>query len=109
MSYRSCRPISGTGRHMLWVDLEMTGLDLGKDLIMQVGVLLTDNNLKILYEKEWDIHVPDGDLDNMGEWCRQHHGESGLTERCRKSTVHIEDVEEEVCMMLDRIVPDKYL
>src|SRR5690606_23095935 len=68
---------------LLWVDLEMTGLDPDKDVILEVAAEVTDFEFKTLASYEALIKHPDEVLDNMGEWTKKQHGESGLTERVR--------------------------
>ncbi|CAM1301746.1 REXO2 (predicted) [Pycnogonum litorale] len=83
--------LSDVGRdRILWVDMEMTGLDHEKDHIMEVACLITDGDLNILQECVHIIlNLPDEVLDNMDEWCKKHHGESGLTKMCRESDIDI--------------------
>jgi oligoribonuclease len=68
---------------ILWVDLEMTGLDVEHDVILEVAALVTDFNFETLATYEACISHPDEILDNMNEWSKVQHGKSGLTERCR--------------------------
>lgn len=80
--------------NLIWVDLEMTGLEPRTDKVLEVASIVTDSNLNVLAEgPEIAIYQPDDILDNMDEWCITQHGKSGLTERCRKSTVS----EQEAC------------
>ena len=78
-----------TGRrsdNIVWLDLEMTGLDPAKHTIMEIGTVVTDSNLKVIAEGPvLAIHLPESALKRMDSWCVEHHGKSGLTERCRKS------------------------
>jgi oligoribonuclease len=69
---------------LLWIDLEMTGLDPIKDVILEVSVIITDFNFTKLAEYEAVIHQPDAVLDSMIEWPKQQHQASGLTERVRR-------------------------
>ena len=62
----------------MWVDLEMTGLDIEKEVIIEMACIVTDKDLNQLGKGvNIIIHQPDQYLDAMGEWCTQHHGESG--------------------------------
>lgn len=73
---------------MIWIDLEMTGLDTVHDRIIEIATVVTDKDLKILAEGPvMAIHQTDAVLDAMDNWNRKQHGGSGLTERVRKSTV----------------------
>ena len=74
--------------NLIWVDLEMTGLEPNTDKVLEIATIVTDSNLNILAEgPEITIYQPDEILDNMDEWCIAQHGKSGLTDRCRKSNV----------------------
>lgn len=69
---------------LLWVDLEMTGLDPDKDVILEIAAEVTDFEFKTLASYEALIKHPEEILGNMGEWAAQQHGLSGLTERVRR-------------------------
>jgi oligoribonuclease len=66
--------------NIVWVDLEMTGLDINKDHIIEMACLITDKNLNIIAEGP-DLVIKQSDelLDGMNDWCKKTHGESGLT------------------------------
>jgi oligoribonuclease len=64
---------------LLWVDLEMTGLDEKTDQILEFAAIITDYELKEIARKHYVIRHPQSVLDNMNDWCKKHHGESGLT------------------------------
>ncbi len=64
---------------LLWVDLEMTGLDEKTDQILEFAAIITDYELKEVARKHYVIQHPQSVLDNMNDWCKKHHGESGLT------------------------------
>lgn len=73
--------------NLIWLDLEMTGLNPAKNHVLEVGTIMTDSELNILAEGPViAIHQPDEILDNMDPWCITQHGKTGLTERCRQST-----------------------
>lgn len=67
-------------RPIVWVDCEMTGLDVQNDHIIEICCIITDGNLKIVDEAGYEstVYVPKKVLDNMNEWCVEHHTESGL-------------------------------
>lgn len=72
--------------NLIWLDLEMTGLNPRTDYCLELGTIVTDSNLNILAEGPViAIHQSDEILDNMDPWCIAQHGKTGLTERCRKS------------------------
>lgn len=77
--------------NLIWLDLEMTGLDPHIDVIMEIATIVTDSQLNILAEGPvFAIGQTDRVLENMSQWCVEHHGKSGLTQRCRESKVTIE-------------------
>lgn len=81
-------------KNLVWIDLEMTGLDVDECRIIEIATLITDSELNIIATgPELVIHQPDELLDAMDEWNTKHHGESGLTEAVRKSTISEEEAE----------------
>lgn len=73
---------------LIWIDLEMTGLDCQSDSIIEIATIVTDTNLDIIAEGPvLAIHQPDTVLDGMDEWNTQHHNRSGLVARVRASRV----------------------
>lgn len=81
--------------NIVWVDLEMTGLDISREVIIEMACIVTDKDLNVLGEGiNMVIHQPDEILDKMGEWCTKHHGESGLTEAVRQSKISLSECEE---------------
>jgi len=82
---------------MIWIDLEMTGLDVERERIIEAAVLVTDAELEIVAEgPSLVIHQSDELIDAMDEWNTRHHGESGLTKRVRASTVTEAEAEAEL-------------
>ena len=76
---------------LIWVDLEMTGLDITKEQIIEIAVIVTDGKLtKKVQGPDLIIHCPEEVLDNMDEWNTTHHGQSGLTNSVRKSQISLE-------------------
>ena len=74
--------------NLVWLDLEMTGLDPRTDRIIEVATIVTDGHLNIIAEGPViAVHQPDSVLDTMNEWCIDTHGRTGLTERVRQSKV----------------------
>jgi oligoribonuclease len=75
--------------NLIWIDLEMTGLNPDRDRIIEIATVVTDKELTVLAEGPvFAIHQPDDVLDAMDEWNTRQHKMSGLTERVRESTVN---------------------
>lgn len=81
---------------LLWIDLEMTGLDVSKDVILEIAAEVTDFEFKTLASYEALIKHPDGVLDGMNDWASQQHAQSGLTERVRAQGRPEEEVKHEL-------------
>jgi oligoribonuclease len=74
--------------NLVWIDLEMTGLEPEQDRIIEIASIVTDKNLNILAEGPvMAIHQSDETLNGMDEWNTNTHGNSGLTQRCRDSNI----------------------
>ena len=74
---------------LVWMDLEMTGLEPERDVIIEIATIITDNDLNVVAEGPViAVHQPDMLLDAMDEWNTKTHGNSGLTERVRQSTLN---------------------
>ncbi len=74
--------------NLIWLDMEMTGLNPDTDLILEIATLVTDKQLNILAEGPvLAIHQSDAVLSAMGEWCTRQHGQSGLIQRVRESQI----------------------
>lgn len=81
-------------KRLVWIDLEMTGLDPETDHIIEIASLITDGDLNIIAEgPEIVIHQPDEVLNGMNEWCIKQHGESGLTQKVRESKISLKEAE----------------
>ncbi len=88
---------------MVWVDLEMSGLDPERDRILEVAVLLTDGELEVQVEgPELVLHQPEEVLATMDAWNREHHAASGLLDRVRASELDERAAEQEVLDFLGR-------
>lgn len=82
---------------LLWIDLEMTGLDATTDHILEVAAVLTDGQLGRMIEgPEIVVSQPESVIEGMNEWCKEHHGASGLTTRVRESTTTLAMAEEQL-------------
>ncbi|QBI22056.1 oligoribonuclease [Egibacter rhizosphaerae] len=95
-------------RPLVWVDLEMTGLDPERDVIVEVAVIVTDGALETTVEgPDLVIGQPDEKLDQMVEVVRDMHEKSGLTEAIRRSEVTVTDAERQVLSFIAEHVPDQ--
>ncbi|MBT8117984.1 MAG: oligoribonuclease [Gammaproteobacteria bacterium] len=92
--------------NLIWIDLEMTGLDTTSDRIIEIATIVTDGQLNILAEGPvLAIHQPDDILQAMDEWNTRQHGSSGLTERVRQSTLDERAAEQQTIEFLAKYVP----
>jgi oligoribonuclease len=90
---------------LLWIDLEMTGLQPATDHIIEIATIVTDKELAVLAEGPvMAIHQPDEVLARMDAWNRQHHGASGLIERVRASPFSAADAERRTLAFLTPLV-----
>ncbi len=98
--------MSVSENNLVWIDLEMTGLEPDIDVILEMAVIVTDSQLNILAEgPAFAIKTPDSVLDNMSAWCVDQHGKSGLTQRCRESTTDLASAVEQTIAFLSQYVP----
>eukprot|EP00775_Hariotina_reticulata_P011354 gene11354-11503_t len=82
---------------LVWIDLEMTGLDIEKDTIIEIACLVTDGSLQqVLEGPSIAVHHSEEVLRNMNDWCQEHHNKSGLVQRVRDSTVSLQQAEQQV-------------
>jgi len=94
--------------NLVWIDLEMTGLDPDVDVIIEIATVVTDKNLNILAEGPViAVHQSDETLAAMDDWNQKHHGESGLVQRVRESKISAADAEAETLKFLTQWVPAK--
>jgi oligoribonuclease len=92
--------------NLVWIDMEMTGLDPDKDRIIEVAAVVTDPDLTILAEGPvFAIHQSDALLDGMDAWNKGTHGRSGLIERVKASTVNEAQASAELITFLKKYVP----
>lgn len=94
-------------QHLIWIDLEMTGLNPDTDLIIEIATIVTDKNLNILAQGPvFAIHQSDAALAAMDDWNQQHHGQSGLIERVRHSEINDAEAERQTIEFLKKWVPE---
>jgi oligoribonuclease len=92
--------------NLIWIDLEMTGLDPMEDRIIEIATLVTDKNLNVLEQgPSLVINQSDEMLKGMDEWCTTQHGKSGLTDRVKNSSISEATAEAVTLAFLDKYVP----
>jgi oligoribonuclease len=92
--------------NLVWVDMEMTGLDPDTDRIIEVAVIVTDQELNVLAEGPvFAIHQSDEILNGMDAWNKGTHGRSGLIDRVKATTVTEEEAQEALIKFLKPFVP----
>ncbi|MFT6419820.1 MAG: oligoribonuclease [Porticoccus sp.] len=100
-----------TVRHplnLIWIDLEMTGLDTETDAIIEIATLVTDKDLNVLAEGPvMAIRQPEAMLAGMDEWNTRQHGQSGLTERVRNSTTTLAEAEQATLAFLKQFLDER--
>lgn len=93
--------------NLIWIDLEMTGLDPDDHVIIEIATIVTDPELNVLAEGPvFAIDQPQHELDKMDDWCVRHHTSSGLVERVRNDAVSIGEAERATVDFLSRWVPE---
>ena len=91
--------------NLVWIDLEMTGLDPETCHIIEIATIVTDKDLNILAEgPNLAIHQPKEIMDAMDEWCTKTHGNSGLTERVLTSPISMAEAERQTIEFLNQWV-----
>jgi len=86
--------VSAVTPNLVWIDLEMSGLDPDTCSILEIATIVTNADLEILEEgPDLVVHQPDEVLAAMDDWCTRHHGESGLTQAVRSSLITLADAE----------------
>ncbi|HEY8160475.1 MAG TPA: oligoribonuclease [Methylobacter sp.] len=93
--------------HLIWIDLEMTGLDPDNDLIIEIATIVTDKNLNILAQGPvLAVHQSDAALAAMDDWNQYHHGQSGLIKRVKASTINDAEAERQTLAFLKQWLPE---
>jgi len=93
--------------NLIWIDLEMTGLDTVNDHIIEIATIITDKSLNILAEGPvLAIHQTDHILAQMDDWNTRQHGGSGLTERVRTSQISTTAAEQQTLAFIREYVPE---
>lgn len=104
----STRPKSPSQHNLVWIDLEMTGLDAEKDKILEIACIVTNKNLDIL-EPGIDIvlHEPDEVLQRMNEWCMINHEKTGLVQAVKDSRIGLLEAENTILEFIKKHCPAK--
>jgi oligoribonuclease len=100
--------VADSAGHLVWIDCEMTGLDLTRDKLIEVAVLVTDSELNVL-DPGLDLVISAGDdaLASMADVVTEMHAKSGLTEAVRASTLTVAEAEQQLLAYLRRFVPER--
>ena len=97
--------MSETQQNLVWVDLEMTGLDPSTHTVVEIATLVTDSNLDLIAEGPClVIHQPEDALVTMDDYVREMHTKSGLIERVRASAISLDDAAAETVAFLSKHV-----
>ena len=92
--------------NLIWLDLEMTGLDTDNDVIIEIATIITDSQLKVLAEgPAIAIKQPDALLDGMDEWNTRQHNQSGLVQRVKDSVISLAEAEQITLEFVSQWVP----
>ena len=94
--------------YLVWLDMEMTGLEPERERIIELAMIVTDNNLLTVAESPvWVVHQSDALLDAMDDWNKKTHGGSGLIERVKASTLDDATVEAAALAFIKEYVPER--
>jgi oligoribonuclease len=97
-----------TPDHLVWMDLEMSGLDPDRCTILEIATLITDADLRVVAEGPvMAVHQPESVLAAMDDWNREHHAASGLSARVRASTHTMADAERETLVFVRRFCTER--
>lgn len=94
--------------HLVWLDMEMTGLEPENERIIELAMVVTDSDLATIAESPvWVVHQSDAQLDAMDDWNKATHGRSGLIEKVRASTLDEAAVEAAALAFMQEYVPQR--
>src|SRR5581483_10001038 len=95
-------------KKFVWIDLEMTGLNINKDVILEVAIIITDPQCNILYPgSSYVMYQPDEMLKTMDKWCTNTHTKNGLIAAVQQSKNSAVDVEKEIVEIINAYIKDK--
>ncbi|KAG5307922.1 ORN oligoribonuclease, partial [Acromyrmex insinuator] len=93
-------------KHIVWLDMEMTGLEVETCHILEVACFITDEQLELASDYlNIVVHQPDKVLENMSDWCKVQHKKSGLIDECRLSKTTLEEAQQRTLNFLENHVP----
>ncbi|CAD6446782.1 5e58743a-94f1-4a58-8ac2-8e12c387261f [Sclerotinia trifoliorum] len=92
---------------LVWIDCEMTGLDIEKDVIIEISCIITNGNLEILDEEGWSavIHQDKETMDKMDEWCTKTHASTGLTSEVLSSRTTPDSAANSLLYYIKKYIP----
>jgi oligoribonuclease len=94
--------------NLIWIDMEMSGLDPDTDKVLEIAIVITDSQLNTVAEAPvLVVHQPDAVLDRMDDWNRSTHAKSGLVGRVKASTLAEPEVEAQMVAFLSQHVPPR--
>ncbi len=98
-----------SNKNLIWIDLEMTGLDPNNDRIIEIATVVTDKELNVLAEGPvFAVHQEQSLLDGMDEWNTKHHHDSGLVARVQESVISDQEAERKTIeFLMEYIAPGK--
>lgn len=95
-------------KNLIWIDMEMTGLNPDHDRILEIATIITDDQLDIIAEGlVVAVRQPQEILDQMSEWCQTHHTQSGLLDRCKANGTTEAEAEKLTLDFIRKYVPEK--
>ncbi|TDO99016.1 oligoribonuclease [Marinomonas balearica] len=98
--------MSYSEENLVWIDLEMTGLDPEINTIIEIATIVTDKDLNVLAQgPNLVVHQEKSVMDAMDEWCTTHHGQSGLTQKVLDSSISMAQAESETIAFLEKYLP----
>jgi oligoribonuclease len=93
---------------LIWIDMEMSGLDPERDRVLEIAIVVTDTHLNAVAEAPvLVIYQPAEVLDSMDDWNKSTHGKSGLVDRVKVSTLSENQAEEQMLAFLSDLVPPR--
>lgn len=94
--------------NLVWIDLEMTGLNVETDVILEIALIITDGNLEVIMQgPSFVINQPEEKLLAMDKWCTSHHKKSGLTSAVLASTTSLDDAYRQTLAFVQQHCPPK--